>query len=161
MGRSNLRGLLAFSAILALGSASGRTKPALPDSPLQHGAPERVSGKVDQAAADPQDAETPREGRKGGSEAKRGGKEPPKPAQRPAQPETEKGAPAREEKSDCDDCVIVLPEATDDSCDPEGGTAGSSDLAGSAHLAGTLWGLFMVARPKRMPRTIIRGVTVP
>jgi hypothetical protein len=34
-------------------------------------------------------------------------------------------------------------------------------MSGSAHLAGTLWGLFMVARPKRMPRTIIRGVTVP
>lgn len=158
MGQAKLRGLLAFSAMLALGSAPGWTRLAMPDRTPQQGALERVSGKADKAATDPQAAVPAGEGREDEPEAKEKGKRPHKPSQRPSRPKAGDGSPAREEKSDCDDCVIVRPEG---SGDPADRTAGRSGMSGSSVLAGTLWGLFMVARPKRMPRTIIRGVTVP
>jgi hypothetical protein len=158
MERAKLRGLLAFSAVLALGSTSGWAKASLPDRPLHPGSLERVSGKDGRSASDPRGAE-PSEGvEKAGSEVKNKENAPLQPARRPAGQEAEEEAPAREEKNDCDDCVIVRPEG---SGEPPEKTAGSSGMAGSGHLAGTLWGLFMVARPKRRPRTIIRGVTVP
>jgi hypothetical protein len=53
---------------------------------------------------------------------------------------------AKEDKTDCDDCVIVR--------------NGTGEAPGTL-LAGTLWGLFLVRRPRRMPRAVIRGVTVP
>ncbi len=62
------------------------------------------------------------------------------------------GPSAKEDKTDCDDCVIVRTDA-------ESG-AGTGEAPGTL-LAGTLWGLFLVRRPKRMPRAVIRGVTVP
>lgn len=73
----------------------------------------------------------------------------------------ETDAPAKEEKSDCDDCVIVkselaLPVPTWEVGDGSGGQAAPNIL-----LAGTLWGLFAVSRKKGMRRTHIRGVTVP
>ena len=58
--------------------------------------------------------------------------------------------PAKEERTDCDDCVIVRNGAGNEAGNASGGL-----------LAGTLWGLFMVRRPRRNPRTIIRGITVP
>lgn len=153
MRGSMWKGLLASCAIFALGSAPGWTHPAPPDRPLQGGAQEQATGKGGRTGTDSQAAESSEGVRKGESENRKG-REPLK----PDRPEAEDAAPAREEAADCDDCVIVLPEPAQG---PTDGSAGEGDGSGSGHLAGTLWGLFMVSRPKRMPRTIIRGVNVP
>ena len=150
MGQANLRGLLAFSVILALGSGPGWTKPVLPDLALQPGTLDQGSEKSDQPGTDPRVAEPSDDG---------GEVEPAAEARETGfRRSAEEATPAREEKTDCDECVIVLPEGVEE---PSGTTAGSPGMAGTGHLAGTLWGLFMVARPRRLPRTIIRGVTVP
>ena len=69
-------------------------------------------------------------------------------------------APAKEEKSDCDDCVIVKSGLALPVPALQPGE-GSGPSAPNTLLAGTLWGLFMVSRKKGMRRTYIRGVTVP
>jgi hypothetical protein len=72
------------------------------------------------------------------------------PAKSPEKPAT---PPSKEEKNDCDDCVIVRAE--------DGAPSATAGSRSRTALAGTLWGLFLVSRPRRAPRTIIRGVTVP
>lgn len=152
---SNTRSILAFSALLALASEQARASLASPAGPsptrdllaaADHSNGVRPSNP---APARPAAAPAPRAEAPG---------LPVKPAQRPAHiaepPAEDEEAPAKEEKSDCDDCVIVDRSGREN---PESG-----HLAGAGNLlAGTLWGLFAVSRPRRVPRAIIRGVTVP
>ena len=134
MGKSIVGSVLAFSAFLVMGVGQGWAKLQLPAGQSQPTLPAPGSGPSPETPA-AWDAEEPRN--------------PP-------------SGPVQEDKSDCDDCVIVLGGES-----AEGGTgaAGAAGDAGGAEtgslLAGTLWGLFGVSRPKRMPRTHIRGVTVP
>jgi hypothetical protein len=101
---------------------------------------------------------------------------PPTPREKSAAPEKEDPAdsPAEaEDKTDCDDCVIVLaapgmpgyqevaaPSVAIAGVAPvstgSGAGAGSWPMA----LARTLWGLFFVGRPRAIPRTRIRGLIV-
>ncbi|HLP42635.1 MAG TPA: hypothetical protein VK465_14090 [Fibrobacteria bacterium] len=126
----NLKSILVFSAILSLGIGKGAASLQLPAD----------RSFPDATVSDPGKAEDQvREDMK---------RDVPAPAE-----------PAGDEKTDCDDCVIV--DAGDENAGDafQEASAGSGGLNGA--LAGTLWGLFAVSRPKRLPRTIIRGVTVP
>lgn len=69
-------------------------------------------------------------------------------------------APSREDKSDCDDCVIVMNGSTRGQAALNPGETPEGALASAGLLAGSLWGLFVVSRKRGMPRTFIRGVTV-
>lgn len=127
--------ILAFSAILAVGVGLGETKPAAPAESALPGAYRPATGEAGQATADLHRLPPASPGG-----AVPAGKASESDTKRPSRPA------AKEDKSDCDDCVIVRHGAGE---------------AGGTLLAGTLWGLFLVRRPKRMPRAVIRGVTVP
>ncbi|MDB5048082.1 MAG: hypothetical protein JWO30_1153 [Fibrobacteres bacterium] len=98
----------------------------------------------------------------------------PTPREKSAEPE--KQAPAdspaeAEDMSDCDDCVIVraVPAAPgyQEVVTPSVAVAGAVTASTGSRpggwpmaLARTLWGLFFVGRPRAIPRTRIRGITV-
>jgi hypothetical protein len=96
----------------------------------------------------------------------------PKENQAPPKEEDPADTPAEaEDISDCDDCVIAM--TTPSQSGPQAVAAASASFAGAAAtapgsrsggwpmaLARTLWGLFFVGRPRLMPKTRIRGVTV-
>lgn len=154
---SNTRSILALSALLALASGQARASlasPAGPSPSRDHLAADRSDGfrqsdRKPSAKASPEAAPDPRAEAPGlpVTPAKR-------PDRKPEPPEENDDEPAKEEKSDCDDCVIV------DLDGPESPEGGFLTEAGNL-LAGTLWGLFAVSRPRRVPRAIIRGITVP
>lgn len=121
--------ILAFSAMLALGAGLGGTRPASPAASSRPDAYRPETGK-----SRPLMAEGPQK------TAAEPGKTPGNGQGRPSR------RPAKEDRTDCDDCVIVR---------------NGAGKASEGLLAGTLWGLFMVRRPRRMPRAVIRGVTVP
>jgi hypothetical protein len=132
MGKSIVGSVLAFSAFLVMGVGQGWARLHLPAGQSQPTLPAPVPGQSPGIPA-AWDAEEPRELPSG---------------------------PVQEDKSDCDDCVIVLKgDSTEGDAAGTGGNAeGAED---GSLLAGTLWGLFGVSRPKRIPRTHIRGLTVP
>lgn len=130
MGKSIVGSVLAFSAILAMGAGQGWAKPDL-------------AGQSRTALP------APVPGQSQGNPAARDTEE-------PRNPQT---VPVQEDKTDCDDCVIVL---RDEAAGGGSGAAGDSGRTGNGSLlAGTLWGLFGVSRPRRIPRTYIRGKTAP
>ncbi len=128
METTNLKSILVFSAILALGAGEGFAKLQLPAGQSLPGVPAPVTGS--DKAGEPEKAE--------------------KSIEKPDEP-------AKEEKTDCDDCVIVKGTGNPDQAE----RAAGAEAGGFSLLASTLWGLFAVRRPKRIPRAIIRGVTVP
>jgi hypothetical protein len=133
MGKSTLYSVLAFSALVVLALGMGRESigPHQAAGQSQPVVPASVSGEKPGTMGQPGAEETRRS---------------------PADP-------VQGETSDCEDCVIVwsgaeiAPEAA--------GPDGRPESMALVLLAGTLWGLFGVSRPKGMPRTFIRGVTVP
>lgn len=141
MGKTTLIPVMAFSAMLALGAGQRSASPVNRPGQSLHGA-------------------TAPEGRglpTGNRGAERAAME------NPAESSLPEGGPAKEEKTDCDDCVIVRNDGAGraGASHAESGADASPGTASGGMLASTLWGLFMVARPKRVPRTIIRGITVP
>lgn len=130
MGTPNMPRILAFTAIMAWGVGLGGAKLAVPAGSSLPGAYGPESGKAGRPnLGSPFQPDT-------------------QPTKSPEiRPERPSRPPGKEERTDCDDCVIVK--------------NGQNRDASSSVLAGTLWGLFMVRRPRRMPRAIIRGVTVP
>lgn len=128
METSNLKSILMLSAILALGAGEGRASLHMPAGPTLPEAPAPVLGEDRENTAGPQ-------------------------AEKPGRPPE---GPAKEEKTDCDDCVIVQEGSPGEASERTAGGAGGLGL-----LASTLWGLFAVKRPKRIPRAFIRGITVP
>lgn len=155
------RSILAMAALCALETGLGGSLPARPAEPLLSGFQGVPGGKEMEfrmvAAGHGRDASGPareRSGAQGPGAAAQPGKDSVSPAKAPDTPSSQ---PSQDEKTDCDDCVIVQ-----DGGNREAGM--ETDLGGAASttaLAGTLWGLFLVSRPRRSPRTIIRGVTVP